>query len=498
VLKVLISIGSLQLVTMFVMMLRTKGLALLLGPELYGLMGVLDRMVAVFGQTISLSLPFSALRYLSPQWEADRPRFFWLFGRMRNVLTGLSLLALLVGVLLVSFVPELLGGQIREHRGLAVLALLGLPTVALVPFLQNSLAASFDHSRAMLFSLLHAVVFSITAVLGVWTLGLNGFYGLYALLGGSLCLVVLRLFARAESSSVPAEAALVERTPTYLPKYVWRFGLLLLAPAFLAPYVAYSVFDQLIASRGQVAGGYMQSAMGLALAVRGVLGAAGQVFLTPLVNRPGNFLERVERANNFQKTLFLLVGIVVPPLVLLSQLAIVVLYSPRFLPAAPYVVLFVTVEILGLAVGNYQAVLLAMDHVVVSVVQNIVAQAAMFLMAAWAIPRWGVVGAGLASLTAQLVLMAGTATFLVWRHGFRPSPRIVALSLYIFASLGCSAWLASTFPGMAWQGLAVKLTAYGVFAGGLAIFPNSEDWLNLRRLGGELRARRAARSLRKQ
>jgi O-antigen/teichoic acid export membrane protein len=403
-----------------------------------------------------------------------------------------------VGALLVSLVPEVLGGQIREHRGLAMLALLGLPTVALVPFLQNSLAASFDHGRAMLFSLSHAVVFSITAVVGVWTLGLNGFYGLYALLGGSLCLLVLRMFARAESSNVAPEAALVERTPTYLPRYVWHFGLLQLAPAFLAPYVAYSVFDQLIASRGQVAGGYMQSAMGLALAVRGVLGAAGQVFLTPLVNRPGNFQERVERANNFQKTLFLLVGIVVPPLVLLSQLAIVVLYSPRFLPAAPYVVLFVTVEILGLAVGNYQAVLLAMDHVAVSVVQNIVAQSAMFLMAAWAIPRWGVVGAGLASLTAQLVLMTGTGAFLVWRHGFRPSPRIVALSAYIFASLAGSAWLASAFPGMAWRGLALKLAAYAVFAGGLAIFPNSEDWRNLHRLAGELRARTAARALRKQ
>jgi O-antigen/teichoic acid export membrane protein len=258
------------------------------------------------------------------------------------------------------------------------------------------------------------------------------------------------------------------------------------------------VFDQVIASRGQVAGGYMQSAMGLALAVRGVLGAAGQVFLTPLVNRPGNFQARVERANNFQKTLFLLVGIVVPPLVLLSQLAIVVLYSPRFLPAAPYVVLFVTVEILALAVGNYQAVLLAMDHVAVSVVQNIAAQAAMFVMATWAIPRWGVVGAGLSSLTAQLVLMAGTGAFLAWRHGFRPSRRILALSAYIFVSLGCSAWLASVFPGLAWRGLAVKLAAYSVLTGGLAIFPNSDDWGNLRRLVGEARARVATRAPRKR
>lgn len=477
---------------MLVMMLRTKGLALLLGPELYGLMGVLDRMVAVFAQTSSLSLPFSALRYLSPLWHEDRGTFFSLFRRMRNVVVLLAFAALAVGGALLAFHPAWLGAAIPVHRALAALALLTLPTAAFVPFLQNVLAASFSHARAMLFALLHALVFSITAVAGVWAYGLEGFYALYAVLGAAMCFMVVRLVSKAGSDLDPApppEPSAPDRA--YLPMYVWRFGVLLLAPAFLAPYVAYAVFSGLVASQGAIAGGYMQSAMGVALAVRGVLGAAGQVFLTPLVNRPGTFEERLERANNFQKTLFLLVGIVVPPLVLMSQLAISVLYSPRFMPAAPFVALFVTVEILSLAVGNYQAVLLAMDHTGVSVVQNIVAQGVMFLVAWVTIPRWGVMGAGLAALAAQLVLMLGTGSFLAWRHAFRPNLRVLGLSAYIFLALGCSAWLSRALPTLGLRDLLCKAGAYLLLVAGLALVPDRQDWENMRVLRDQLRARLA-------
>jgi O-antigen/teichoic acid export membrane protein len=491
-LKVLLSLGFLQLLNMIIMMLRTKGLAILLGPELYGQMGALDRMVAVFAQTASLSMPFSAIRYLSPLWHTDRGLFFSLFRRMRNTVGVLALLALLVGGALLATYPDLLGAAIRDHRRLAALALLGLPTVAFVPFLQNTLAASFEHSRAMLFSLCHAVVFAVTALVGIWATGLGGFYGLYALVGGALCFVVMRIIAReerAEVTAAPAPAA----DRAYLPAHVWRFGFMQLAPAFLSPYVAYAIFSRVIGLHGDVAGGYMQSAMGLALAVRGVLGAAGHVFLTPLVNRPGDFRERVERADNFQKTLFLLVGIVVPPLVLLSQIALVVLYSPRFAPAAPFVVVFVATELLALAVSNYQAVLIAMDHVAVSVIQNVLAQACMFVIAALAVPRFGVVGAGSAMIGAQLVLMFGTGGYLAIRHGFRPNPRVLALSVYVIAGLGVCALVARELPGLQLRALAAKLGTYAVLAGGLALFLDRTDWKNLRALAHELRGKLGAR-----
>jgi hypothetical protein len=52
----------LQLPAMVALMLRTKVLALLSRPEQYGLMGALDRLVAVFAQTAAPSMPIAAQR----------------------------------------------------------------------------------------------------------------------------------------------------------------------------------------------------------------------------------------------------------------------------------------------------------------------------------------------------------------------------------------------------------------------------------------------------
>ncbi|HKJ03267.1 MAG TPA: hypothetical protein VJ997_12450, partial [Longimicrobiales bacterium] len=269
-LKVFLSVGALQLVSMFVMMLRTKGLALLLGPEQYGLMAAVDRLVAVFAQTASMSLPFAALRYLSPLWHADRAAYLDLLKRMRNVMVTFIGVAFAVGMALTWIDPVILGGDVARNRVLATLALAGLPVVALVPFLQNTVASSFAHNRAMLFVLAHAVVITVASLGGVALWGLPGFYALYAVLGGGLVFLVLRWVQR-RPKVVPLEddagkrqasqadrrslAATATWTPgpgimRYLPPSVWRFCLLLLPSAFLAPAVAYSVFYQVLSAYG--------------------------------------------------------------------------------------------------------------------------------------------------------------------------------------------------------------------------------------------------------
>ncbi len=503
-LRVLISVGALQFAAMFVLMLRTKGLALLLGPEQFGLMAALDRLVAVFAQTASLSLPFAALRYLSPLWHERRDQYHELLRRMKNVLLLLVGVALTAGVALTWWSPTMLGTEVAGDRVLATLALAGLPVVALVPFLQNTVASSFAHNRAMLFLLLHAVVFAAASLSGVALWGLRGMYGVYAVLGSALVFVVLwRVQRRARRNAErsrpvpiaparpePASAGAAGGAPAvsfgtgivgYLPPRVWRFCLLLLPSAFLAPAVAYSVFYQVLSTQGNQAAGYMQAAVGLSLAVRSVLGAASQVFLTPLVNRAGAFEDRLQRATEFQKTLFLFVGGVVPPLVLFSGLAIRILYSAEFTPGASFVALFVTVEVLALAVGAYQAVLIAMEHIVFYVTQNALAQVAMYGVAVLTIPALGITGAALAGLAAQMVLLVGTLSYLGWRYRVEVPRRLAALSLYVFVVLAASGLLASALPGLSWGTVAWKLAFWIGATGILALFLSRQDWRDLGR-----------------
>jgi O-antigen/teichoic acid export membrane protein len=265
---------------------------------------------------------------------------------------------------------------------------------------------------------------------------------------------------------------------------VWRFCLLLLPSAFLAPAVAYSVFYQVLSAHGDRMAGFMQAAIGISLAIRGVLGAASQVFLTPLVNRAGTFAERIERANQFQKTLFLLVGVVVPPVVLLSGTVVRILYSAEFMPGAPFVVLFVGVEVLALAVGIYQAVLIAMENIVFYVIQNALAQIAMYVVAITTIPSLGITGAALASLSAQAVLLVGTMGYLGWRYTLRLPLRLVGLFFFVLAVLGGAGLASVRYPGIGLVALGWKALFYVVASGILSVFLDRQDWSNLRRVVG--------------
>ena len=69
--RAFVTIGVLQLITMLLQVVRTKTLAVLLGSEWIGVMGAVDRLLAVIAQTASLSFPFAAVRFLPRLWTTS-------------------------------------------------------------------------------------------------------------------------------------------------------------------------------------------------------------------------------------------------------------------------------------------------------------------------------------------------------------------------------------------------------------------------------------------
>ena len=245
-LRAFVTIGALQALTMLVLLVRTKGLALLLGPAWLGVMSVIDRLLAVFAQTAALSLPFAALRFLPGKWESGTGHFLALFGRMRNVLVGMLVIAAGIGLTLTFLVPSVFGKELSAYRPVLLIAFLSIPVLSLAPFAQNVIAARFQHNRAMVFAFGHAVVFTAAALVGVSIGGLSGLYALYAASGLLLVMVVLRGIGR---GAVPTtnEGRL---GPLGLPRQVWRFSMALMLLTFAAPYAALFVIYQVLAHDG--------------------------------------------------------------------------------------------------------------------------------------------------------------------------------------------------------------------------------------------------------
>lgn len=487
-LKILLTIGFLQFLTMLVLLVRAKVLAVLLGPEWVGVMAVIDKLLAVFSQMALFSMPFAALRFLPRHWKENPAEFAALLRRMRNVVTLFLLLALAGGMGVALLAPGWLGKELLPYREVVLVAFLTLPVLAFVPFLQNVFAARLEQNASMLFLLLHAAVLTAASVVGVLWNGLQGMYLLYAAAGLALVIAGIR---RAER--LPQDRPRAGPGPALqLPGQVWRFCLAFAALVFLAPYAALFVHYRVLSEHGAAAAGWMYAAMAIALAVRNVLGQAHAVFMTPHVNLGGDHQDRITWAAEYLKVFSLVAVLVAMPVLLFAPFAVRLLFTPEFLPAASFVAVFVMAEAIGLLAGIYQGLAVAFDHIGFHVSQNIVAQAAMMGVALLLIPEYGVLGAGIAGVACYAVMLVASMLFLRLRYNMRIPGRTVGLTLYFLVALGVAGMAGLRYPDLTLTSVALKLGVFAVLVLALALFLTRQDWANLRRLAMELTSRAQA------
>ena len=475
-------------------LVRTKVLAIMLGPDAIGVMGVIDKLLAVVSQTASLSLPFAAVRFLPEYWRNDPAQFDAVYRAMRRLLLACAGAATIIALGVTAFAPQLWGEGLRPYSRVIALAVLTIPALVMIPFLQNVIASQMRQNVAMAISVSNAAVLTVSAIVGVWLGGLVGNYAMFAALGIGLTLVAVRV-SKAQPRATDVAPGLTPapeprpRPRASLPPMLWRFSAAMLALAFLTPYAALFVHYRVLSRLGPEVAGSMQATLGVSIAVRTVLGSAHAVFLTPGVNRGGSPPERMAWASQFQSTLCLLAAVSVPLLLLFPQVAVRVLYSGQFAPGAQFVAVFVFAELLGLLAATYQSIVVAFNHLAFHVVQNIVAQLLLVAIAAPLIDSHGILGAGIAGLSAQALLYVATTTFLRWRYGIKVPPRTAALTAFAL-----SACLATGIAGVIWPALslptiALKVMGYLVILGLLLALLTPDDRQRLLRIAGRLRPR---------
>jgi PST family polysaccharide transporter len=472
-LKPLLTIGALQLAAMVVMLVRTKLLAVLLGPEGVGVMAVVDKLLALFAQAVSLSLPFAALRFLPEPWRRDRTACYASFRAMAFTLLALSALAGLGGAWLSGWHAAIWGVQLSAYPATLVAAFLSLPALALWPLIQNAYAGTLRHHESMVFLVGHAVVLTLTAAVGAFMGSLAVLYLCYA---AAAWLLFMPALLRVVRPMRPEGGLPFSGWRSLLPETrVLRFSLALVGLTVLAPFAALYTHYWILDQQGAQAAGWMQAAIGISLAVRGVLSAGHQVYLTPHLNSGGSWADRMQWAGRFQHTWCLLAGLLVPPLLLGAEWAVRLLYAEAFAPATRFVALFVLTEVVGMLAGTYQGVIVAADRMRFHVAQNAAAQALLIAVAWLAIPRWGIGGAALAGLAAQVLLLLCTLAFLRVRMGLRPATRTLALMLYLVVALAFAGWFGAQGLEMTRGSLANAAAIQALIVIGLLAFVSADE-----------------------
>jgi O-antigen/teichoic acid export membrane protein len=472
-LKPLLTIGALQLAAMLVMLLRTKLLALFLGPEGVGLMAVIDKLLALFVQGLSLSLPFAALRFLPELWRNDRAACYAAWRRMAAAIVLLALVVALAGAAVSLGRSTVWGSALAAQPWTLAVAFASLPALALWPLLQNAYAGTMRHSDSMLFLLAHSALLAITGAIGALAGSLTLLYASYAVAAWPLLAFATRHLVQPMR---PAGGLPWRGWRDAVPETrVLRFSLALSGLSVLAPFAALYTHYWILEQQGARDAGWMQAAIGVSLAVRGVLGAAHQVYLTPQLNSRVDWTERMAWAGHFQHAWCLLAAVLVPPLLLGAEWAVRLLYADSFVPATGFVALFVLTEVIGMLAGTYQGLIVAADRMRFHVAQNAAAQLLLLGVAWLTIPRWGIAGAALGPLAAQCFLLVCTLGYLRLRMGQRPDARVGALMLYLVLALLACGWIGASGLTTDLPSLARAALVYLALAAGLLLFINAEE-----------------------
>lgn len=486
-LRILISIGAIQVLIMIVGLLRSKILSVLLGPADFGVVATIDQAVVTVVNLSALSLPFTALKFLARSHSAGPEAFQRMFSSFFRTLAGLAVAALVMVSGLLAWRPELIGGDLARYRGYLAIAILGAPALTLNILFVNTLAAGQAAGDSARLSLAFGAALAAAAVGGAIAGGIGGLYVASVVIGVSTTIAALAYLRRRMGLRVSASGGSLVRELKENPTIVSYSALLYVAlSAYTLTLLAtrYAVFSLL----GEVEAGLLQAQISIAVTIGAVVAPMSNLYLTPLVNRASSVADKSLAVDQFVSKLAVLTLLGGLPFVLFPRLALTVLFSSAFEAAAPALFLFVIWQCIYQLVNVYLQLLIGVDDVLYFTVATCGSYLVAWVLFPVLVPVIGIGGAAVSLIAAMLVSGVAVMLRLSMRFGvsipLRTWVRAVS-SLVIVAGGG---WMFSTGAEWSLAGIAMRLTfslgAVAVIGLGLT----AEEWQLLKSV-----ARRTAR-----
>jgi O-antigen/teichoic acid export membrane protein len=416
--RVLVSIGAIQLLIMFVALVRAKVLSVLLGPSGFGVVSTIDQATTTAMQLAHLSLPFTALKFMSRRHGDGHEPFERTYAAFFRALLGVALVAVLVLEALLWWRPSVFGAELVIYRRYFVIAFLAIPSLMLNVLLVNTLASAGRGATAALTNLLIVALAAAAAIIGVMIGGLQGLYVVGVGSGVLATAGVVWFLRRSLRVSVTAHGARLRDELRGSPEIVsYSFYVYVAVGAYLVAVLItrFFVFDEL----GPVGAGLLQALLSIALTVGAVMTPMSGLYLAPLLNRQIPVSAKLEVANDFAAKiapLFLIGGVAVS---LFPGLALTVLFSQKFAGAAGVLFLFVVWQCLHHLANVYLQLLIGLDDVRFYALLNCVAYVGAAIVFRPLIGAYGLGGAAIALAIASVVNAIGCAVRLALRFRAR-------------------------------------------------------------------------------
>ncbi|MDE3091887.1 MAG: hypothetical protein KGJ80_21145, partial [Chloroflexota bacterium] len=298
-LKIIATIGTIQVLVITANLIRSKIMAVLLGPAGVGVISVVDQSVYFLAQISALSIPYATIKFLSRAQSQGHDEFNRTYSVLLRILLTLTCLGSTIGLLVTLFQPELFGTVMASYRALLIPAFLSIPAMTLHGFFSSVLAAAQKPRTAGLMGFIIAASLAISTFLGI---SLGGMLGLYwgNWLASALIVIGMIIYLRRELGLSFWKGRFdiwgeIRAHPDTL-----TFPLILYGTSITSGFSLLLARMSILVNFGEAEAGLLQTAIALAGALNLILNPANGLYLTPMVNRRIAVEEKIQSALEFQ------------------------------------------------------------------------------------------------------------------------------------------------------------------------------------------------------
>ena len=472
-LSTITTMGFLQALSIVANAARAKVIAVLLGPEGVGVVGIVDQVVLVVVNISSLSLPFSALPFLSRSYGQGRAVFEQTYVRFFTVVVVCATAGTAVAVAIVGMRSGLLNETLLRYHSLLIIGLLSVPALAVISLGANTIAAARRPWQSGVVVAGTATAIFLAAVVGISTHALVGVYWANLLASVVVAGTVIGYLRRHLGLPLWKRRARIvnELTRADLAFFCVSYSVVSFAYPVAWLIARYAVLHQF----GEAEAGRLHAVLALMLGFGAVLRPVNSQLLLPIVSSPGATDRKFCSTVEVQRRLTVALALLALPLVLFPEWLLTALYSTAFRAASHYVHLFIVAEMILILGGTYQALVLGLNDVRAWAFSYVLGYAWLGGMS-WALgTAYGLPGVAVAAMSAGVLVFVLGLWRLQSHHGFRLPADLLRMTALVGVSILAVGEACARYDDGSVTVLFVKIVALLVSVPGLVGCLDRED-----------------------
>lgn len=472
--KIILTIGTIQTLAVFVLFIKSKIVAVYLGPAGVGVVGTIDQFVQ-FASFISVfGFPAASIKFLSKAHSEGKDAFRRSYAGFFKLLFSLSSAGAILIIAIILLKPDILGAELEKYKLFLLLGLLTLPTFTLTGLFGNVFAASQKFRASSLLILITNLVSMTAAVVGVIYANMFGLY-VGNILAGILMTITVMIYFRQK-----LELPFCDRQTNVLTEF--KSNPAISSTAFLLYFSAVTASLSYLTARysvvtnfGEIEAGLLHGAMVLSFAFGTALYPAINIYLNPLVNRNEEREIKIKQAVQFLRKMALILSIAALPILMFPKLMLTILFTKDFAAAGQFVYLFVMSQFIVQLAGVFQSLLVGLDDVKSYTLITSGGQIISICMCLLLVPHFGIEGAAFGFLIGNSLNFICCLIRLIVKYNFSFSRQVGFLIGYTSVMLFIIGLANNQFAELNGIVISVKILFLLLFGASLFLFLNQEE-----------------------